>query len=372
MEEKRPYWKVAISLASSLIATVLVIFAGFKLLGFFLPFVIGWCIALIAHPPVCWLEKRLKIRKKWGSAITVVLVLAAIVALVYFAASRIGAEAGRLMKDFPDIYQNTEAGFAEIGDTLNGFFNRLPLGIRNGFHNIVQNLDETAADLIGKLGQPTVEAAGNAARKLPSFLVSTIVTIVSAYFFIAEREEVIQWFGRIAPVSIRKRMSMVSQNFKVAVGGYFKAQLKIMCVVALILLVGLNLLGINYTILLSILISFVDMLPFFGTGTIMIPWILYQLLTGEYRMAAGLLVLYAITQIVRQVIQPKLMGDSMGLNPLVTLVLLYIGYKVGSVFGLLLAVPVGMIIINMVKAGAFDYITDDVRVLAEGLLSLRE
>ena len=104
----------------------------------------------------------------------------------------------------------------------------------------------------------------------------------------------------------------------------------------------------------------------------MIPWIIYKFMVGSYKMAAGLLILYIVTQVVRQVIQPKLVGDSMGLNPIVTLVLLYIGYKVGSVVGLLLAVPIGMIVINMVKAGAFDYIIDDVKILVEGILSLRE
>ena len=141
-----------------------------------------------------------------------------------------------------------------------------------------------------------------------------------------------------------------------------------MAVVGVIVFFGLTILGVNYTILLSILIALVDMLPFFGTGTILIPWIIYKFMVGSYKMAAGLLILYIVTQVVRQVIQPKLVGDSMGLNPIVTLVLLYIGYKVG----LLLAVPIGMIVINMVKAGAFDYIIDDVKILAEGILSLRE
>ena len=77
------------------------------------------------------------------------------------------------------------------------------------------------------------------------------------------------------------------------------------------------------------------------------------------------------SQIVRQIIQPKLVGDSMGMNPLFTLVLLYVGYKAGSVLGMILAVPIGMIIVNLYKAGAFDYILDDVKILAEGVLSLR-
>ncbi len=89
-------------------------------------------------------------------------------------------------------------------------------------------------------------------------------------------------------------------------------------------------------------------------------------------MVVGLLILYGVTQLVRQLIQPKLVGDSMGLNPLVTLVLLYAGYKMGGVLAMIFAVPVGMIVINLHKAGAFDYILDDVRILAEGILSLRE
>lgn len=85
----------------------------------------------------------------------------------------------------------------------------------------------------------------------------------------------------------------------------------------------------------------------------------------------GLIVIYAVTQIVRQIIQPKLVGDSMGINPLFTLVLLYVGYKAGSVLGMILAVPIGMIVVNLYKAGAFDYILDDVKILTEGVLSLR-
>ena len=104
----------------------------------------------------------------------------------------------------------------------------------------------------------------------------------------------------------------------------------------------------------------------------MIPWALYKFLVGNYKMAIGLIIVYGITQLVRQVIQPKLVGDSIGMNPLLTLVLLYIGYKVDGVFGMIFAVPVGMIVINLFKAGAFDYILDDVKILGEGILSLRE
>ena len=104
----------------------------------------------------------------------------------------------------------------------------------------------------------------------------------------------------------------------------------------------------------------------------MIPWALYKILVGDYKTAFMLIVIYALTQLLRQILQPKLVADSIGMNPLVTLVLLYIGYRVSSVLGLILSVPVGMVIINMYQAGAFDYIFDDTRILIDGVLRLRE
>ena len=140
----------------------------------------------------------------------------------------------------------------------------------------------------------------------------------------------------------------------------------------MILMVGFALLKINYFALIAFLIAFLDFLPFFGTGTAMIPWALYKFLVGDYKTAILLFVIYAVTQLVRQILQPKLVADSMGMNPLVTLLLLYVGYRVSSVLGLLLSVPIGMVVINMHQAGAFDYIFDDVRILVDGILRLRE
>ena len=249
---------------------------------------------------------------------------------------------------------------------------RLPEGIQNGWTSLVENLDDYMGNLMSKVSEPTVTAAGNAAKKVPYMLVSFIVMIMSAYFFIVQREDVIHWMKGIAPEAVTKRMAMVMDNLKYAVGGYFKAQFKIMGIVFLILLAGLGFLKIHYFVLIAFLIAFLDFLPFFGTGTAMIPWAVYEVFMGEYKVAAALLIIYVVTQAVRQLIQPKLVGDSVGLNPLVTLLLLYIGYRVGGVIWMILAVPVGMVIINMCQAGAFDYIFDDVKILTRGILGLRQ
>ncbi len=371
VKDNRPYWKVIVSLAFSLIGTILFIYVGVKALFYFMPFVIGWFLSFIASPLVVWLEKRLRIIKKLGSAIIIIVVLAACIGLIYFAISRIWGEVRSLIQDFPSMYRDLESGFRQIGERTSQLFQRLPDNVQEGLDAVAANLDETMSDIISTVSEPTVEAAGNFAKRIPSILISFIVTIISAYFFIADRENIILWAKKIFPNPIVERMTMVTDNLKYAVGGYFKAQFKIMAVVFAILLVGFGIMGVHFSILLAIGIAFLDFLPFFGTGTALLPWALYELLTGDYRRVVALVVLYAVTQIVRQLIQPKLVGDSMGMNPLFTLVLLYAGYRAGGILWMILAVPIGLLVVNLYKAGAFDYILDDVRTLVDGILSLR-
>ncbi len=370
-QDGRPYWKVLVSLIFSLLATVLFIYVGIRLFVFFMPFVVGWFIAYITSPVVEWLERRLKLVKKLGSALIIIVVLAGVISLFWFIGSQLWEEIASLVRDMPSMYEDLEKGLDTIGENMQGFFEMLPKGIQDGWFMFAGNLDIMMGDIMGRLSDPAVTAAGNFAKRIPSVLIALIVTFISAYFFIAERQDVIRWAKRVAPDPIVKRMSMVVSNLKCAVGGYFKAQFKIMGVVFVILLVGFVILGINFNFLLAFLIAFLDFLPFFGTGTALIPWAAYKFMVGDYRMMAGLLILYGVSQLVRQLIQPKFVGDSIGMKPLPTLVFLYAGYRLGSVFGMILAVPVGMIVINLYEAGAFDYILTDVKILLDGVLSLR-
>ena len=372
MENNRPYWQVAIRLLFSLLATAAFVAIGWNLLRFLMPFVIGWIIAAIAAPLVNWLEKRLKIVKKLGSALIVILVLAAIILVIYFGISRLVAEISDLIRNFPEMYAQLEIGLRQIGDTLSGIFDRLPSGIQSGWNAVVKNLDQYMGNLVSNISEPTVTAAGNIAKQVPSYLISFLVSVLSAYFFIVQREEVLNWLKKVSPKSVQKRMILVIDNLRYAVGGYFKAQFKIMAIVFVILLVGLGILNTGYFVLVAFLIAFLDFLPFFGTGTVMIPWAVYKFFMGDYKMTVALIVIYVITQAVHQLLQPKLVGDSVGLNPLVTLVLLYIGYRMGGILWMILAVPIGMVLINMCQAGAFDYIFDDVKILVGGILGLKE
>lgn len=371
LNNERPYWKVVVSLIINVVVMVLTVWLGIRVMLCFMPFVIGWFISFIANPLVLWLEKRLKIVKKLSSALIIILVLGLIVLVSYLAISKLVEEVSLLIDNFPEIYQDLESSMSQLGERFAGLFEHLPQGIQEGIRTIAADLDAKAGELIAGISQPTVTAAGNIAKRIPSILVATIVMLVSSYFFIAQRDEVIAWAKSVSPQGLQQRMTMIIDNLKHAVGGYFNAQFKIMGVVGVLLFIGFLVLQVNYSVLLAILIAFLDFLPFFGTGTALIPWAIYEFFAGDYFTVVGLLIIYAVTQLVRQVIQPKLVGDSVGMNPLATLVFLYAGYKLGSLIGMILAVPIGMLAINLYKAGAFDFILSDVKILVEGIQRLR-
>ena len=145
-----------------------------------------------------------------------------------------------------------------------------------------------------------------------------------------------------------------------------------MLVVAIILLIGFSILHVEYSILIAILIALLDFFPFFGTGTVMIPWAVIKILSGDYKMAIGLLIIWGVSQLVRQIIQPKIVGDSMGMPPIPTMVLLYVGFRVGGAWGLIIAVPVGMIVYNLYRAGIFSNTIKSIKILVEDVNKFRK
>lgn len=354
MKKSVRYLKIFANLLVAVLGIVVVFYFGPRLLLFFMPFVVGYLISLIANPLVRFFEKRLKIVRKHGSIIIIVGVLALVILLLYLGVAKLGAETAQLIENLPQIYDNFAADFHEIGENLSVVVSKLPVEVQRSISSFTSNLSMYLGGLVQAVGQPTFEAAGNFAKNVPGTLIAIIMGILSAYFFTAERDKLVEGVKRYTPAGILGSLRMVLGDLRHVVGGYFKAQLKIMVVVYLILVIGLLILRVDYVLLVGFLIAFLDMLPFFGTGTVLGPWAIIKILSGDYKMAIGLIVLYAVTQVVRQVIQPKIVGDSIGMNPLLTLLFMFIGYKFYSVIGMIVAVPAGMIFLNLIKAGLFD------------------
>ena len=143
-----------------------------------------------------------------------------------------------------------------------------------------------------KIASPTVEVAGNVAKGIPNALVNVIVTILSAYFFIAEQDKIVEFWKKHLPESVKGYGHYLKTDVKKLIGGYFLAQFRIMFVVAAILILGFLVLGIKYAFLIGVLVAVLDFLPLFGTGTVLIPWAVFKLLSADYALAAGLALLY--------------------------------------------------------------------------------
>ena len=331
---------------------------GPKLLKFFLPFVIGWILAAIANPPVRFLEKRLKLVRRHSSILVVVAVLAAVVGILYLLIAKTIGLASDFAKALPRILESLEGQIRQSLESPSGLFAFLPEEIRQAWSRVGENLGSAIGPLMQQAAPPTVEAAGTVARSLPSILVYTVVTLLSSYFFIVDRDRLLALAGRYLPQWAAGYGDYLKKDVKRLIGGYFLAQFKIMLVVGVILTAGFLVLGVSYAPLWAVLTAFLDFLPVFGTGTVLIPWALIQVVSGEYAFGAGLALLYVLTQVVRQVVQPKLVGDTMGLNPLLTLFLLYVGFKISGISGMILAVPVGLLIMSLYKYGAFRTMTE--------------
>lgn len=370
-QETKAYCKALTNIALALIGVIILIAVVPKLLSFFMPFVVAWIIALLASPPVKFLEEKLKIKRKAGTACVIVAVIALIVLIGYGILAFLIDQIQGLMADLPDIWEMLQLQIRDIGHSFSKLFASLPKDIQAGWTYFFENVETFFGEWIADLGSPSMTWLGNMAKQLPNLFVAVIMCFVAAFAFTAERTNMRNFMQDYMPEGMKKYWDMIQASLSDAVGGYLKAQLKIEFWIYLIVTAGLFILRIDYAPVLSIFIAVLDFLPIFGTGTILWPWIVFELLNGNYKLAIGLSVIWGVSQIVRQVIQPKIMGDSMGLNTLSTVFLLYIGYKASGIFGMIVAVPIGIIFMNMYQAGVFDTIINSFRILAAGLRRFR-
>ena len=368
----RQYLKIIINLMIAAGALLVVVLLVPKVILFFIPFLIGWIIASIANPLVSFLEKKLRIRRKAMSVFVIVLAITAVGAALYLLVSELFKQGVAMINDLPNIWENFEQDLDGLSDKWNVFYKRLPVDIQATLSDLYANMSTYIGDIVNKLGSPAMNAVGNFVKSIPSAIISTIMCLISSYYFVAEREEIYHYFRAHIPLSIQQKWQIGFRSMKRSVGGYFLAQFRIELWIYLLLVTGLIILGVKYAFLLALLIAVLDLLPVFGTGTILVPWAAFHIFAGNYRMAAGLLIIWGVGQLVRQLIQPKFIGDTIGVKPLPTLFLLYIGYRFFGVIGMIIAVPIGMIIMNLDSAGVFDTTKNSVRLLVKKVNDFRQ
>lgn len=371
MRSSTKYLKILFNYLFAIILVLLIILVLPKLLAFFWPFVIAAIIAAISNPLVRFLENKMKIRRKAGSVFVIVLTLAAVVAACYGILYVLVSEVIGFFTSAPNMWAKANTSISNLSNEFSNRMSLLPKGSKDFFSGLGENIYDELSKIGTSIGESAAQSASNGVKNAPQFIIGVIMCILASYLFVAERDKIGKFLTYIIPVHIRERFLIVTQTMKSAVGGYFKAQFKIMGFVYIVLFIGFLVLRVDYAFLIALLIAFLDFLPFFGTGAVMWPWALYAFIMKDYKFAIGMMVVWGLSQLVRQLIQPKLVGDSIGMPAIPTLILLYAGFRVRGALGLILAVPIGMIVYNLYKAGLFSNFIYSTRMLLADFRKMR-
>lgn len=363
--------KLIINLLISLVILLLCIFLLPRLVVFLMPFVIGWIISCIANPPVAFLERKLKIRRKAGTVVVIICVIAAVTGIIYGVGVVLFRQILGFISEVPTMWAAVQQDFDNLGRLIARYVDVSMPKFTDAISDIGVAISEWIKNLTNNLDFSAFEGMGSMVGSIASVIISIIMCMLSAYFFIADREWVNNALDKYMPKSIAHKFDVFVSSIKQAVGGYFKAQLRIEVWMYLLLVIGFTVLKVKYTILIALLVAFLDILPFFGTGIVLVPWAIVSVIGGNYLRALGFLVIWGVGQLFRQLIQPKIMGDSIGMEPIPTLFLLFIGYKIAGVGGMLLAVPIGIIVVNMNEAGFFDTPKYSLKLLIKNINSFR-
>ena len=362
--------KLIVNILISLVILLLCIFVVPRLVLFFMPFVIGWIISCIANPLVVFLERKLKIKRKAGIVVVIVCVIAAVIGIGYGLGVILWRQISGFIQEIPTMWEIVKQDFDTFGVWIDQYIGVRSLKFADALNNLGNIIGEMITNLPKSFNFSTFEGMGSMVGNIASVIISIIMCMLSAYFFIADRDWLGSFLNKVLPENIIHKYDVFASSLKQAVGGYFKAQFRIEIWMYILLLIGLTVLKVRYGLLIALLIAFLDFLPFFGTGIVLIPWAIVNVIGGNYLRALGFLIIWGSGQLFRQLIQPKIMGDSIGMEPIPTLFLLFVGYRLAGVGGMLVAVPIGIIVVNMNEAGFFDTPKYSIRLLVQNINQL--
>ena len=204
------------------------------------------------------------------------------------------------------MWEAVKHDFDNLGVLINQYIGVRAPKFADALNSLGNTIGEMITDLPKSLNFSTFEGMGSMVGNIASVIISIIMCMLSAYFFIADREWLTAFVGRVLPENITHKYDVFSPSLKQAVGGYFKAQFRIEIWMYVLLLVGLTVLKVRYSMLIALLMAFLDFLPFFGTGIVLVPWAVVTVIGGNYLRAIGFLVIWGAGQLFRQLIQPKI------------------------------------------------------------------
>lgn len=332
----------------------LIIYFAFKFVVIYLfPFIIGLLITALVQKPSEFISKKIRIKKGVCALVLVILTYIALLAIISFCLYKAVGAFSSVYNSFSENIDYFEELFESFGKKLSGIFEGLPKGVKDSLTNIFQNLLGTVAESVTSF---VSHIAATAASFAPGVFVSVIVTIVASCYIAKDYDSVKKVAkglisDRICHLLLKIKEIATTKIFKI-----IKGYLLIMLITFVELSVGFLLLRIKNAIVFAMLIALLDLLPVLGTGTILIPLGIINLISGEYFISAALIILYIIVLIVRNIIEPKVISHQVGLHPLVALLCIFIGLKLFGFVGMFFLPLIVVLIYNLVKEGELNFL----------------
>jgi len=307
------------------------------LLPLFFPFLLGLGLALAAQPIVTFFAKNCHFPRIAAAGIGVSAAFFSIITLCLLVCAFVFRELKYLAGILPDLEQTARSGISLLESWLLGLTDHFPQSIAPLLRQNVADLFSGGTALLDKIIRYVLGLAGSLLTHLPDSALTLGTSLISGYMISAKLPRIRLWLEKRFPKDKWKPVLEAFQRIRSAIGGWLVAQLKLSGLTFCLLAAGFLLLRIPYALLWALGIALLDAFPVLGTGTALLPWALVSFLQGNTPIAIGLLGTYAVVSLVRSALEPKLVGRQLGLDPLVTLMALYAGYKIWGIGGMILA-----------------------------------
>lgn len=314
-----------------------------------LPVLLGVLLAAALEPWVLRLQRKTGLGRTAAAGITVTAGLL-LLALVLWALGRMLLhEAAGLSGQLPGMLRAVDRWGAAATELLSTLGERLPGGAGDALIAWGQELMSAGGTLAQKLYEKLFSLVTGLLAALPDSLFFLMTMILSCYFAAGELPRLRERAELLLPKQASEWLHRVRRGMHQAMGGWLRAQIKLMGVTFLTLTVGFLLLRVDSPVLLALGVSFLDALPVFGTGTILIPWALVAMMTGDMGLGVGLLGLYGAAALLRNVLEPKVLGADLGLSPLATLAAIYAGWRLLGLWGMI-GFPLAAMVVGQILA----------------------
>lgn len=320
---------------------ILVYFVLKYLTVWLLPFVIGFLFSLILQRPVAWLTKKTRVPRAIWSFVLVFFILCFVFGLIFFVGYRIYQELYGLVSWMTDSIPALKEAFGDISQRFSGWLDRIPASLADAIRNSPAAIAEKG---VAALSNAVTSFAKVIIVNVPSLLITTIISIIASCFITNDYNRITQFilcqFSQKVQHVIRKSKHLFMENIVKMFRGY----LLIMTITFVELFFGFLIIKIPYAAIVAVIIAILDILPVLGTGTVLIPWAIIDIIIGKPILGLEILALYGIITIIRNIIEPKIIGKQVGLPAIVTLMAMYLGLQTLGFVGMF-GFPIMIIIV---------------------------